>query len=319
MKIVFMGTPSFALPSLQLLYYADAFDILAVITQPDRPAGRGNKVISSPVKDFATRHEITTYQPEKIKKDKELIEILKNLKPDMLVTVAFGQILSKEILEIPPFGTINLHASMLPKYRGANPIQWAIINGDERTGVTTMITEESVDSGDMLMSQDLPILIDYDTKHLSRLMASLGSRILGDTLVAFYEGSLKPVKQNHNEATMAPMLKKEMGKIDWSKSTWTIHNLIRGTKPWPGAYTYFKGDVLKIHTSFIPPIKDEPVQSQPGMIKRIAQKFIQVYTGDTYIDIIEVQPSNKPILNAGDWARGARLTTKDMFSFDLVK
>lgn len=313
MKIVFMGTPSFALPSLQLLYFADAFDILAVITQPDKPAGRGNKVIPSPVKDFALKHEIPIYQPTRMRKDKELIDILKKIKPDMFVTVAFGQILSKEILDIPPFGTINLHASMLPKYRGPNPIQWAIINGEPRTGVTTMLTAEEVDSGDILICQDLPILPDYDTRYLSRLLASLGSRILGDSLISFYEGYLKPKKQNHTEATMAPMLKKEMGLVNWNKPTWEIHNLIRGTKPWPGTYTYFRGEILKIHTSSVPVIIDEYNHEEPGTIKKQCKKIIQVYTNDGYIDIIDVQPPNKPIINAGDWARGARLADNDKF------
>lgn len=312
MKIVFMGTPEFAVPSLKLLFYSDAIEILAVITQPDRPAGRGNKLQESPVKKFAIENNIKIFQPEKIRKDLVTLNYLKNCPADAFVTVAFGQILSKEILDIPRLGTINLHGSLLPEYRGANPIQWAIINGDTITGATTMLTEEGVDCGDMLLKHEIPILLDDDTITIAVKMANTGSRVLLDTLLGLNEGTIKPEPQNHELATKAPKLNKDSGKINWDNTSYSIHNLIRGTKPWPMAYTHFGGMLLKIHKSSLPPLTDEQ-KAPAGKIKSISKDIIQVYTGDGYIDIIELQPPNKPVMNAAAWARGARLEAGSSF------
>lgn len=313
MKIVFMGTPEFAVPSLTLLQHSETIEILAVITQPDRPAGRGKKLQESPVKKFAKEHNIKVFQPSKIRKDEETLNYLKNCGADAFVTVAFGQILSKEILDIPRLGTINLHGSLLPEYRGANPIQWSIINGDTITGATTMLTEEGVDCGDMLLKHEIPILLEDDTLSIAIKMANTGSRVLIDTLLGLKEGTIKPEPQDHEKATKAPKLKKEFGLIKWEETSYKIHNIIRGTKPWPMAYTYYNGKLIKIHKSFLPPISDENGQPEPGTIKEVCKESIQVYTGDGFIDIVDLQPPNKAVMSATAWARGARLKPGDRF------
>lgn len=312
-----MGTPEFAVPSLKLLYHAEPIDVIAVITQPDRPAGRGNKLQPSPIKIFAQDNDIPVFQPVKIKNDPETLGFLAKSHADAFVTVAFGQILSKEILDMPRLGTINLHASLLPKYRGANPIQWAIINGETTTGITTMLTEEGVDCGDILLQQEIPVLIDDNAEIIAKKISSIGSRALMDSLVALNEGLIKPTKQDHSKASKAPKLKKSIGQINWGLSTWKIHNLIRGTKPWPGTYTYFNDKIIKIHSSYIPSLAEGRVGSDPGTIRDITDQTIQIYTGDGYIDILEVQPSNKPKMKAPDWANGARLKAGDRFANEL--
>ncbi|MEW5822233.1 MAG: methionyl-tRNA formyltransferase [Cyanobacteriota bacterium] len=314
MKIVFMGTPEFAVPSLELLHFADPIDVIAVITQPDRPAGRGNKIQQPPIKIFANDKLIETFQPEKIREDNNVIDFLKHSNADAFVTVAFGQILSKEILDIPRLGTINLHASLLPKYRGANPIQWAIINGDSTTGVTTMLTEEGVDCGPVLLRQELPITIDDNAIHLTKIMSRIGSRVLLDTLIGLNEGVIKPIPQDHSMATKAPKLKKSRGNIKWDHSAWQIHNIIRGTKPWPGAYSYFNNKLIKIHSSYLPSLSEEKKDFKPGEIKDITKSTLQVYTGNGYLDITEVQPLNKSVMKAVDWARGTRIQPGEKFS-----
>lgn len=313
LKVIFMGTPEFAVPSLQVLYYSDLIEIISVITQPDKPAGRGGQIKIPPIKQLANKLSIPVFQPYKIKNDKELINYLINSDADAFVTVAFGQILSKEILDIPKLGTVNLHASLLPKYRGPNPIQWAIINGDQETGITTMLTNEGVDTGDTLLMQKIPILIDYTSLGLSKLMSKLGARLLADTVIGLFEGAITPKAQDNNIFTKAPKLKKEDGLINWENTTFNIYNLIRGSKPWPGAYTYYKDSLIKIHSSFIPCIKDEIIKQEPGTIVKITDKAIRVCTLDSYIDIINIQPANKPIMNAAEWARGARISKGDKF------
>lgn len=313
LKIIFMGTPEFAVPSLQVLYYSDLIEILSVITQPDRPAGRGGQIKISPIKELANKLSIPVFQPDQIKKDNDIINYLKNCKADAFVTVAFGQILSKEILDIPKLGTINLHASLLPKYRGPNPIQRAVINGDLETGITTMLTNEGVDTGDILLMQQIPILIDYTSVGLSKLISNLGARLLADTVIGLFEGAITPKVQDNSLSCKAPKLKKEDGLINWGNTTFNIYNLIRGSKPWPGAYTYYKDSLIKIHSSFIPCIKDEIIKHEPGTIINITDNAIQVSTLDSYIDIINIQPSNKPIMNATEWARGARISKGDKF------
>ena len=311
-----MGTPEFAVPSLKLLYYADHIDILAVITQPDRPAGRGKKLQQSPVKQFALQHEIPIFQPEKLKECKQTLSFLQASNADAFVTVAFGQILTKDVLDLPRIGTINLHASLLPKYRGANPIQRAVLNGDSITGVTTMLTDEGVDCGDMLLKHEIPILIDDTTLDLAIKMSAIGSRMLVDSLKGLDAGVIKPIKQKDEEATKARKMKKSAGNIKWESTTWKIHNLIRGSKPWPGAYSYFDNKPIKIHLSYLPPIHEDTEGMVPGTIKNITHNAIRVCTGDGYIDVLEVQPPNKPKIKASSWAQGARLKTGDRFVYD---
>lgn len=312
-----MGTPQFALPTLELLYNSEMVNILAVITQPDRRAGRGNKIQQSPIKKFAVEHNIPVYQPEELKEDEETLNFLKSSNAEAFVTAAFGQILSDEVLEMPKYGTINLHASLLPKYRGANPIQWCIIKGDKISGVTTMLTCQGVDSGDILIKHEIEVDMDDDTVILTEKMSQQGAQVMLDTLIGLKNATIVPVAQDHNLATKAPKLKKSLGNIKWEKSTFDIHNMIRGRKPWPGAFTYYKGEIIKLHKTRIPQENIANEIGCYGSIKAITKESIQVYTGDGYIDILELQPPNKSIMKAADWARGIRLEVGDSFTREI--
>lgn len=312
MRVVFMGTPEFAIPSLDILSLSKDIEIPLVVTQPDRPAGRGKKLQESPVKKLALERNLNVLQPEKIREDTIVLNALRNCNADAFVTVAFGQILSNEILEMTKWGTINLHASLLPKYRGANPIQWSLINGDSVTGITTMLTEEKVDAGKMLKITEIPILMDDNTLTLTTKMAEEGSKLLLRSLLEYFNGEIAPVEQHHDKATRAPKLKKEMGNIDWHKSNLEIHNLIRGSKPWPGAYTYINLELLKIQSS---KYDNDCINTSydPGTIIEIEKNWITVTTGTGSLKILEVQAPNKPIVKAADWARGARVKVGTSF------
>jgi methionyl-tRNA formyltransferase len=246
MKLVFLGTPEIAVPSLEFFINKEDIEVLAVVTQPDKPAGRGHKLTAPPVKVIAEQFGIKVYQPIFIRKDLELISILKELKPDFFITVAFGQILSQEILDIPKIGTINMHASLLPKYRGANPIQWAIINGDKVTGITTMLTDIGVDTGPMLLKKEIEITENMNAVELAEIISKTGPQLLYDSMTGLVNKTVIPIPQNHEEATHAPKLKKEDGKINWQDSALNIHNKVRGMKPFPGTYTFYKDDQIKI-------------------------------------------------------------------------
>lgn len=311
MNIVFMGTPQFALPTLELLYNSKIVNVMAIVTQPDRKAGRGNKIQQSPIKKFAVEHNIQVFQPEKLKEDEETLSYLKSSRAEAFVTAAFGQILSNEVLEIPKYGTINLHASLLPKYRGANPIQWCIIKGDKVSGVTTMLTGEGVDCGDVLIAHEIDIDINDDAVILTEKMSQQGAKVMLDTLIGLENGTITPVAQNNDLATRAPKLKKSLGNVKWEKTTFEIHNIIRGRKPWPGAFTHHEGNIIKLHKSQMSPDDIEKDTGEPGVIKAITKQSIQVYTGDSYLEIIELQPPNKSIMKAVDWARGVRLEPGD--------
>jgi methionyl-tRNA formyltransferase len=238
MKLVFMGTPDFAVPSLQALQEA-GHQIAGVFTQPDRPAGRGKKMMPSPVKVLAEKLNLPVFQPLKIKTP-EAIDSIRKLEPECIVVVAYGQILSPEILNLPPYGCINVHASLLPSYRGAAPIHWAVLNGEQKTGVTTMLMDEGLDTGDMLLAAEYPISSTATTGEVHDALARLGAEVLLKTLRGLQDGTLKPVPQPQ-EFTYAPPLKREHERIDWSHSALAIHNQIRGLNPWPGAYTTFRG------------------------------------------------------------------------------
>ncbi len=244
MKIVFMGTPEFAVESLKALVEA-GHDVVGVFTQPDRPKGRGNRVEETPVKKYALANGIKVFQFEKIRKQ-EGLDALRGLAPELCVTAAFGQILSKKILEVPKFGTINVHASLLPRHRGAAPINQAIIMGDEVTGVTTMFTDVGLDTGDMLLKTETRIGPDETAGELTERLAVMGAKLLIETIAELENGTLKRTKQDESQATYEPMMDKSVGMIDWSKSPKEICDLVRGTNPWPGAFTYLNGDVLKI-------------------------------------------------------------------------
>lgn len=240
-----MGTPDFAVPSLKKLF-EEGYEVLAVVTQPDKQKGRGMKIGFSPVKEVALQKGVEILQPEKIKNNHEFLDRLKDLNPDAIVVVAYGKILPEEVLTLPKYGCINLHASLLPKYRGAAPINWAIINGEKETGITTMLMDKGLDTGDMLIKKSIPILDEDDAETLHDKLANLGAEVLIETLHKLEEGTLIPVKQNEEEATYATIITKEMGHIYWSKSAYEIRNLIRGLRPWPGCYTFYGDKTIKI-------------------------------------------------------------------------
>ena len=297
MRIVFMGTPEFAVPSLKALC-ENGYEVVGVFTQPDRPKGRGNKVIASPVKQLAAEKGIQVFQPIRIRKDG--VEDLKSLAPDLCVTAAFGQILSQEILDIPRRGTINVHASLLPRHRGSAPINWAILQGDETVGVTTMMTDKGIDTGDMLLKAETPYVPGETAGELTVRMAELGADLLIETLKKLEDGTLVRIPQDHENMTYDPMLTKEMGVIDWSQSAADIVNRIHGLNPWPGCSTAVEGGRLKL-------LRAEVAQGagQPGeIIVADPKQGLAIAAGEGAVRINQLQaPGGKP-MNSKDYLRG---------------
>lgn len=308
MNIVFMGTPEFAAYSLKKLIDS-RHNVVGVITQPDRPKGRGLKVISSPVKDIAVENNIPCFQPER-PKDTEFVSTLRNLKADAIVVVAYGHIISKDILNIPPFGCINIHASLLPKYRGAAPVNWAIINGETRTGITTMFMDEKMDTGDTLLQKEIPLLSAYTAKDLEIRLTLLGAELLIETLKGLKNKSIKPTPQDHTKATYAPKLKKEDGLIDWRKSSKEIHNLVRGVDPWPGAYTYMGNKLLKIWATEIEKIRHI---GSDGEISEVTKNKVVANTGGGSLSLLEVQIEGGKRLSIKDFLQGHPLKKGTVF------
>lgn len=291
MKVVFMGTPDFAVPSLKKLI--ENFEVMAVFTQPDRPKGRGKKLAISPVKKVALEHEIKIYQPEKLKNEPDMIEELKNMNPDFIVVVAFGQILTKEVIDIPKYGCVNLHASLLPKYRGAAPINWAVIDGESKSGNTTMLIDVGLDTGDMLLKSEVDITQDMTAGELHDILTVDGAELLIKTLYGMVDGTIIPEKQDNENSCYASMINKKMANIDWNKSAKDIHNLIRGMNPWPVAYTNYKNETMKIHKS---KILDEKSKGTPGKIVSIDNEGIKVDCKDNLLLITKIQfPGGKPM------------------------
>lgn len=291
MNIVFMGTPDFAVPSLKALM--EEFNVSAVFTQPDRKKGRGKKLGITPVKEIAIEHNIPVYQPIKLRNDEECINVLKNLKPDFIVVVAFGQILSKEVLDIPKYGCINLHGSLLPKYRGAAPINYAIIMGEKVSGNTTMLMDVGLDTGDMLLKDQVEIPEDMTKGELYEILKDRGASLLIDTLKKYSKGEISPIKQEEGKSTYASMLNKDMAKINWSKSAEEIHNLIRGLNPWPVAYTSYKDENMKIYKSQVLNKESKKVQ---GTIMKVSKEGIEVSCGSGVILLEVIQfPNGKPL------------------------
>ncbi|MGL5245323.1 MAG: methionyl-tRNA formyltransferase [Sarcina sp.] len=292
MNIVFMGTPEFAVPSLEALI--KEFGVKAVFTQPDRPKGRGKKLAMSPVKEMALKYDIPVYQPLRIKNEPETIEELKNMKPDFIIVVAFGQILPKDVLDIPKYGCINLHASLLPKYRGAAPINWCIVKGEKVTGNTTMLMDLGVDTGDMLLKNEVEITDDMTAGDLHDKLMVTGGEMLINTIKGIIEDNITPIKQNDEESCHASMLNKDLAKIDWSLTAKEIHNLIRGLNPWPIALTTYDDTVMKIYKSHI---ENTKVSKEPGTILLVDKFGIKVATGDGVLVIEKLQlPNGKPLL-----------------------
>ncbi len=304
MNIVFMGTPDFAVESLKRLY-ENGHNIMAVISQPDRKSGRGMNVVPTPVKEYAESKGLKVYQPERIRKDKELIEKIKDMKPDVIVVVAFGQILPKEILDIPKYGAINVHGSLLPKYRGAAPIQWSIINGETVTGITTMYMDVGMDTGDML--EKFEVEIEYDDTYgtLYEKLKVAGGKAIVSTLDKIVEGVLKRTQQG-DDFTMAPMIEKEMGEIDWSKTSTEIRNLVRGLNPMPGAFSYVGKERIKIWNTEISTFHNE--DAEPGTILLDSEKHgLVIKTGDGALELTEIQMPNQKRMSAKDYLRGHKI------------
>lgn len=302
-NIVFFGTPDIGLKSLEHFYNSDRFNVQAVVTQPDKPSGRGHKLTPSPIKQFAVEHNIPVFQPKSIRKEPEIIEALKNLAPDFFVTFAFGQILSQEVLDIPKFETINLHVSLLPKYRGANPIQRAIINGDKETGICTMITELGLDCGDICMKYPIEITPNMNCVELFELCAANSPELLEKTLIGIKEGTLKPVPQCEDGVCFADKLQKEECKIDWTKSAQEIHNLVRGVYKCPGAFFEYNNKIIKVMET--EPL-DEDLSGEVGSFVRFSKLGIDVKTGSGILRLIKVKPEGKGEMLARDWANGIK-------------
>jgi len=290
MKIVFMGTPDFSVPTLEYLV-SEGHKVVCVVTQPDKPRGRGKKVSFSPVKEKAIKLDIPILQPVNIKKDNNFIEYLKDLNPDVIVVIAFGQILPKEVLSIPRLGCINVHASLLPVLRGAAPINWSIINGCKETGVTTMFMDVGLDTGDMLIKEAVTIGEDETSGELHDRLMMIGASTLIKTLKLIGEGCIKRVPQDNCKSTYAPMLNKDTGRINWECNMDDIKNLVRGTNPWPGAYCTYEGSKFKIWKVEVHEVFNNESQ-KPGQIFKIDKKGIYVYCKDGGIILKEIQSEN---------------------------
>jgi methionyl-tRNA formyltransferase len=299
MRIVFMGTPDFAVPSLEVLLKSDD-QVVGIVTQPDRPKGRGQVLTSSAVKLIAQREHIPILQPTKMK-DPDFLAALEAWKPDLIAVAAFGRILPSVILRLPPMGCINVHGSLLPKYRGAGPIHWAIINGETETGITTMLMDEGMDTGAMLVQEKISIEPDDTAGSLSLRLAELGGRLLAATLAQLKAGTLVPRPQDHSQATMAPLLKKEDGVINWSTPAETIANRIRGLTPWPGAYTFFGAERWVICRAVV---THEVTSLAPGQICAVTKDAIHTAAGQGVLAIKELQPANSRRMSVAQYLAG---------------
>lgn len=326
LNIVFMGTPDFAQESLKELVEAN-YNILAVVTNPDKPQGRGMKLVASPVKQYALEKQIPIYQPEKVKNNTEFIEKIKSLNPDVICVVAYGKILPKELLEMPKFGCINVHGSLLPKYRGAAPIQWAVINGDKTTGITTMYMDEGMDTGDMILKEEVTIGEDETTGELWERLSKIGGKLLVQTLKLVEEEKAERRKQEDN-FTKAPMLSKEMANINWENQTAEqIKNLIRGLNPIMGAYSFLNGKKVKFWKAKV--LSEEELLTQfkelqeykyklrdiqPGTIMFAEPKnglFIKAKEG--ILKVLEIQAENSKRMNTEEFLRGNSLQAGSIF------
>jgi methionyl-tRNA formyltransferase len=299
-----MGTPSFALPSLQVLLDRKE-DIIGVVSQPDRQVGRGRHLAPPPVKELALKYNLSVYQPEKIK-DPEFIAAFKDLNPDLAVVVAYGQIIPASLLEIPSCGFINVHSSLLPAYRGAAPINWALINGETETGVTIMLLDEGLDTGDIIIQAPIPIEPDDNAAGLHDKLSLLGSRLLGKAVdMLFEEIRWNTTPQDHTLATYAPTFKKDNGLINWEKSAKDILNQVRGMTPWPCCFTYLNNSLLKIHRV---ELSDPTVGTSPGKILSVSKNGIEVSTGKGSILLKDIQIEGKKKMAAEDFMKGHKIT-----------
>ena len=299
MNIIFMGTPDFAVPTLEKLI-DEGHDISCVVTQPDKPKGRGKKESMPPVKEVALKYGLTVLQPTRIKNDEEFIYHIQSLNPDVIVVVAFGQILPKSVLDIPKYGCINIHGSLLPKYRGAAPIQWSIINEDSITGVTIMYMNEGMDTGDMILKKEIIISEEDTYETLHNKMKEIGAGTLIEAM-PIIESLGNRIKQDEQDATYAPKIEKSLGEIKWNNNTSTVDALIRGVTPWPGGYTYYKGEVMKVWK--VKKIQTS-IEGVPGTILSVDKDGILVKTLDSALIIKEIQMPNKKRMPVSEYIKG---------------
>ena len=338
MKIVFMGTPDFAKESLEAVYNSGN-EVLAVVTNADKPKGRGMKMIASPVKEFALEKNLKIYQPTKVRNNTEFIEEIKALNPDLLCVVAYGKILPKEVLDIPKYGAINVHGSLLPRYRGAAPIQWAVLNGDKKTGITTMFMDIGMDTGDMILKEETEIGEDETTGELWERLSKIGAKLLVKTI-----GKIETIPDKENKTleeikklvgaekqgenfTLAPMLEKEMAKIDWNKTSSEIKNLVRGLNPIMGAYSFLNGKKIKFWKIDIMPIEElekifPEIKEYESRMKKLEsgtitfadnKKGIFIKTGDSFIKVLELQGENSKKMDYKNFLNGNKLQAGEIF------
>ena len=313
MKAVFMGTPDFAVPTLQKMVDM-GIEITAVVTQPDKAKGRGKKVIYSPVKECALAHDLPVYQPVRIKKDPEFIQTLRDMAPDVIVVVAFGQILPKEVLDIPRLGCVNVHASLLPKFRGAAPIQWAIIDGEKVTGVTTMLMDVGLDTGDMLLKTEVSVDAKETGGSLHDTLAAAGGELLERTLIGLEAGTIVPEKQDDSQAgEYARMLDKELGHIDFNQPAVVIERLIRGLNPWPSAYTYIDGKTLKIWEA---EVLDRNYGCEYGEVAEVTRNSLIIQTGIGALSVKSVQLEGKKRMDISAFLNGYTIEKGTRMDFE---
>lgn len=304
MRVIFMGTPDFSVGTLEALVQA-GHEVVLAVTQPDKPKGRGGKMQYTPVKEKALEYDIPVFQPVKVR-EKSCVEKLDSYKADVMVVVAFGQILPREILELTPYGCINVHASLLPRYRGAAPIQWSIIDGETVTGVTTMQMDEGLDTGDMLLKTEVPLEPDETGGSLHDKLSAAGAKLCVETLKALEEKTVTPEKQGETPTKYARMLDKELGKIDWTKDAASIERLVRGLNPWPSAYTSWEGKTMKIWSA---EVVDRECKAPCGTVAEVTKTDFSVQTGKGLLKVTELQIPGKKRMAADAFLRGYKMET----------
>lgn len=311
-KVVFMGTPEFAKESLKSLVES-GYNVVACLTNPDKPAGRGMKLKPSAVKEYSLENNIPVYQPTKVRNNIEILEILKSYEPDFIAVVAYGKILPKEILDIPKYGCINVHGSLLPKYRGAAPMQWAIINGEEKTGITTMYMDIGMDTGDMLLKEEIPILETDNLETIHDKLMVIGGNLLVKTLDGILDNSIKRIKQP-DDYTIAPMLNKEMTKIDFNKKGREIFNFVRGLSPFPGTYmTTTGGDIFKVYEVSYTLDNDSYKNYKNGEVVYISKDKLNIKCSDGIISILKIQPQNSKRMSIQAFLAGNKINLGEIF------
>ena len=311
MRVVFMGTPDFSVPTLEKIIEA-GHKVIGVVTQPDKAKGRGKKVLFPPVKEKALEHNLPVYQPKRAR-EPEFIEQMRELNPDVMVVVAFGQILPKALLDIPKYGCVNVHASLLPKYRGAAPIQWAVIRGEKVSGVTTMQMDVGLDTGDMLMKTEVALAEDETGGSLHDKLSVLGGELLIETLKGLEAGTIQPEKQDDSQTgEYARMLDKALGKVDFSMPAEEIERLIRGLNPWPSAYTFYHGKTMKLWKAKVVSADADGEAAAPGQILSVDKKGFTVQTGAGALRILELQMEGKKRMDAGAFLRGCSMAAGEI-------